>query len=235
MANKRNLSLSPRKENQRNAQPIAPPMQFSLSEIKQHFIDGLISIKAQYGVADALMAEGNSEGCKIIWRSQVVLAEGLMDFYIHEMSKYCLFKMFMGDWDRSEKYSLFMVPMEKVEEAISATESKEWFFSYLNDRFSREVFISKESMTDQLNLIGIGFTKTMVRAFPEDKEETSRKHGARIVEELFRRRNEIAHQNDRSHASAVQNPAGSPGWAGARSQRRSCPAPCHSPPGRNAR
>ena len=102
---------------------------------------------------------------------------------------------------------MVMVPMDKVEEAISATESKEWVFEYLNDRFSRDVFISKESMVDQLNLIGIGFTPVMVKAFafPSEKEETSRKMGAKVVAELFHRRNVIAHQNDRSHASAVQN------------------------------
>lgn len=205
MAEKRNLSLTPRKENQREALPIAPPVQFSLSEIKQHFIDSMSTVKAQYEVADLLSAEGNLDGSKTIWRSQVVLAEGLMDFYIHEMSKYCLFKMFMGNWDKSAKYASFMVPMGKVEEAIAAIESKDWFFGYLNDRFSRDVFISKESMKDQLNLIGIGFSHAMVKAFPTNNEETSTKQGAQIVEELFRRRNAIAHQNDRSHESAEQN------------------------------
>ena len=128
-----------------------------------------------------------------------------MDFYIHEMSKHCLFKMFTGNWDKSEKYASFMVPMERVEEAITATESKDWFFGYLNEHFSRDVFISKESMRDQLNLIGIGFSAVMFKTFPSENEGTSTKQGAQIVEELFRRRNMIAHQNDRSHASAVQN------------------------------
>lgn len=205
MTTKRCLSLSPRIENQRDIHPIEPPVQFSLKEIKQHFIDSLESVKAQYKVADALLIEGNTDGCKTIWRSQVVLAEGLMDFYIHEMSKYCLFKMFTGNWDKSEKYASFMVPMGRVEEAINATESKDWFFGYLNDRFSRDVFISQESMRDQLNLIGIGFPAVMVKAFPSKNEKMSIKNGAKIVEELFHRRNIIAHQNDRSHASAVQN------------------------------
>lgn len=205
MASKRDLSLTPRKENQREALPITPPVQFSLDEIMQHFVESMNSVKAQYNVADALVAEGNTDGCKTIWRSQVVLAEGLMDFYIHEMSKYCLFRMFTGHWDKSDKYGAFMIPMEKVEEAIAATESKDWFFAYLNNRFSRDVFISKESMRDQLNLIGIGFSQVMVNAFPSDKEETSIKQGSQIVEDLFRRRNIIAHQNDRSHASAKQN------------------------------
>ncbi len=202
---KRDLSLTPRKENQRDALPIAPPIQFSLEEIKHHFDESIESVKKQYEVADLLMKDSDTDGCKTIWRSQVVLAEGLLDFYMHEMSKYCLFRMFTGQWDKSEKYNRIMVPMGKVEEAIEATESKDWFFNYLNDRFSRDVFISKESMKDQLNLIGIGFSSVMVKAFPRDKEETSCKDGAKIVSDLFCRRNEIAHQNDRSHSSAEQN------------------------------
>ena len=75
----------------------------------------------------------------------------------------------------------------------------------MKDGFSRDVFLAKESMKDQLNLIGIGFTPTMVKAFPHDKEETSKKVGAEIIAELFHRRNAIAHQNDRSHESAEQN------------------------------
>ncbi len=205
MSAKRDLSLIPRKENQRDAQPIAPPVQFSLEEIKQHFVDSMQSIKEQYVVADSLLVDGNENGCKTIWRSQIVLAEGLLDFYIHEMSKFCLFRMFTGQWEKSEKYASIKIPMAKVEEAMEAIESKDWFFNYLNDRFSRDVFISKESMRDQLNLIGIGFSAVMVKAFPSDKEETSNKYGSKVVADLFERRNVIAHQNDRSHASAEQN------------------------------
>ena len=189
----------------RDAKPAVIPTQFSLNEIKQHFEDSLDAITKQYMVADSLNDNGDTDGCKMIWRSQVVLAEGLLDFYIHEMSKYCLFRMFTGAWEASAKYASFMFPMKKVEEALSATESKDWFFSYLNDRFGRDVFLSCESMRDQLNLIGIGFGDTMKKAFPRSKEETSQKDGAKIITDLFQRRNAIAHQNDQSHASAEQN------------------------------
>lgn len=127
---KRDLSLTPRKEGLRDAKPAAIPTQFSLSEIKQHFEDSLDAITKQYMVADSLNDNGDTDGCKMIWRSQVVLAEGLLDFYIHEMSKYCLFRMFTGAWEASAKYASFMVPMKKAEEVLSAAESKDWFFSY---------------------------------------------------------------------------------------------------------
>lgn len=200
----RNLSLTPRAEEIREVRPIAPPVQFSLAEIKQHFDESLNGVKSQYAVADSLLADGNEAGCKMIWRSQIVLAEGLLDFYIHEMSKFCLFRMFTGQWDKTDKYSVFQVPMSRVEEAISAAESRDWFFDYLNSRFSRDVFLSVESMRDQLNLIGIGFVPVLVKAFPKSKDEESKKYGTQVVKDLFQRRNDIAHQNDRSHASAEQ-------------------------------
>lgn len=200
----RNLSLTERIENVRDVRRVLTPVHFSTEQIMNHFTESMSGVKAQYAVAADLLEGGNENGCKTIWRSQIVLAEGLLDFYLHEMSKYCLFQMFCGNWEKTQKYMSIMIPMEKVEEAISAAESNEWFFEYLNIRFSRDVFLSAESMREQLNLIGIGFVAAMVKAFPRDKQETSNRDGSRIINNLFRRRNEIAHQNDRSHESAEQ-------------------------------
>lgn len=200
----RDISITPRVEDTRDAHPVPVPIQFSLSEIQQHFTESMGEVKAQFDVADELNAAGNEIACKMVWRSQVVLAEGLLDFYIHEVSKYCLVRMFSGTWKKSEKYKSFQVPMEKVEEAIAAVESNDWLFGYLNKRFSRDVFLSCESMRDQLNLIGIPFNEVMEIAFPGTNAQEAVKAGRDAVAMLFQRRNEIAHQNDRSHASAEQ-------------------------------
>lgn len=202
--NGRDLSLTARVEDVRESRRVLTPVHFSKEQIKKHFNESMDSVKAQFDVAESLFQSENEAGCKMIWRSQIVLAEGLLDFYLHEVSKYCMFQMFCGNWDKSDKYASFMVHMSKVEEAVSVSSSNEWFFEYLNNRFSRDVFLSVESMRDQLNLIGVGFVPVMVRAFPRDKEEISKKDGCKIVGELFRRRNEIAHQNDRNHATAIQ-------------------------------
>lgn len=162
----RDLTLAPRAEGSRDSRPALQPVQFSLPEIRRHFNDSLDTVKGQYEVADSLKSDGNIKACKAIWRSQVVFAEGLLDFHIHEISKYCLFRMFSGLWDQSEKYKSFLVPMSNVEEAISAVESRDWFF--------------------------------------RNTEEMSTAYGKTVVKELFTRRDEIVHQNDRSHASAEQ-------------------------------
>lgn len=201
---KKDLSLASRAEDTRDAILVPSPVQFSLSEIKQHFTDSMSEVKAQYEVAELLQSNKNEVGCKTIWMSQVVLAEGLLDFYIHEISKYCMFRMFSGLWEKSEQYESFPVPMVAVEMAIDATKSSDWFFGFLNDRFSRDVFLATKNMRKQLNLIGIGFGSVMTKAFPCDTENQSDKIGAKEVEALFERRNKIAHQNDRSHDSAKQ-------------------------------
>lgn len=204
MAN-RDLSLAPRAENVREERKLQLPVHFSVEDIKSHFDDVMGNIKIQFEVAQNLLHERKVDECKMIWRSQIVLAEGLLDFYIHEVSKYCIFQMYCGNWEKTSRYNSFQVPMSKVEEAMRTLDSNEWFFEYLNGRFSRDVFLSSESMRDQLNFIGVGFVPVMEKAFPRDKQETSVKDGAKIIECLFTRRNEIAHQYDRSHATAEQN------------------------------
>lgn len=44
----------------------------------------------------------------------------------------------------------------------------------------------------------------MEKAFPSKNEQEAIKIGKKNITMLFQRRNEIAHQNDRSHASAEQ-------------------------------
>ena len=82
MAN-RDLSLSARAENTREPLPEKDPIQFKLSEIKQHFDENLSSIKNQFNIADELFKSGKNEECKNIWRSQIVFLEGILDFYLH--------------------------------------------------------------------------------------------------------------------------------------------------------
>lgn len=201
----RDLSLVSRNENTIDQRPSSAPVQFSLLEIKEHFDETLASITSEYQIAEELIAAGKTEECKTIWRSQVVFLEGLLDYFIHEISKYALYQMFCGEWERSVKFESIMVPMSQVEVAVASSESKVWFFEYLNSSLSRRVFLGAKEMNDQLNQIGVGFNAVMHRAFQKSDEQYSRQYGWRIVEDLYKRRNEIAHQNDRDHATAVQN------------------------------
>ena len=57
----KNLSLIPRVSDVRETRPLAPPVQFSLKEIKQHFEESLDGIKGQYMVADTLLNNGKRQ------------------------------------------------------------------------------------------------------------------------------------------------------------------------------
>ena len=96
------------------------------------------------------------------------------------------------------------IPIVWVERGIESSESREWFFAYLNERFSRDVFLSLESMRDQLNLIGVGYGNVMHEAFKKNTINESQRYGDEVIRKLFYRRNAIAHQLDRNHASAEQ-------------------------------
>ena len=87
---RRDLSLTSRVEGVRDPLPSCV-VHFELTEIKSHFDQSLLEIQNQFNIADELHTAGKVEDCKNIWRSQVVFLEGILDFYLHELSKYALF------------------------------------------------------------------------------------------------------------------------------------------------
>lgn len=198
----RNLRLNDRVEDIRSLKQV--PIKFELKKIKEHFDDSILSIENQYRIFEELMARGDTSEGKTILRSQIVLAEGALDFLIHEISKYAIYHMFINQWPKSDKYNKFTVPMALLENIINEAEGNDCFFEFLNERFSREVYLSETSMKDQLNLIGIPFTEVMEKAFPMANQKQCIDKGRDIIKALFKRRNEIAHQIDRSHISAEQ-------------------------------
>ena len=107
----RNLDLNERVEASRDPHRIASPVQFELSDIKGHFDQSLDRIKNQYEVADSLKQDGKDDDCKNIWRSQIVFLEGILDFYLHEMSKYCLYKMFFLSFSHLASHSLICLKL----------------------------------------------------------------------------------------------------------------------------
>lgn len=72
MENERDLGLASRKEETREVRQVTIPLQFTLAEIKQHFEESINAVKKQYDVAQSLSDAGDLDGCKNIWRSQVV-------------------------------------------------------------------------------------------------------------------------------------------------------------------
>lgn len=193
----RDVSLKKRKVEERELKPTPSAIHYSFTEITAHFLNSIEDVKTQYDVANGLIEEGKEKECKMIWRAQIVFAEGLLDSFIHEMSNFCLFQMFIGNWSKSEKYDNIRLTLGKVEEGLRNNHTDEWFYDFITEKNSREVYLSVESMRDQLNLIGIGFNEVMSYAFPSSSSKKSSEEGTKIIKKLFYRRNLIVHQNDR--------------------------------------
>lgn len=201
----RNLALTERQVENRTQQVEHHVVHFTLQEIKDRFDSSIRVIENKYTIYDQLISFEEIDEAKDILRSQIVFLESALDFFLHEMNKYSYFKMFSGDWNKTSQYRRFSVSMETVEKGLMAGDSKEWFFECVNDSFGRVVFLSFESIKEQLNSMGIPFIEVMHRVFLGENENASMKIAKQFIGELFQRRNAIAHQNDRDHASAQQN------------------------------
>ena len=55
----RNLTLNVREEECREQMPVAVPVHFSPAQIKNHFVESMNGVKAQFTVADNLHINGN--------------------------------------------------------------------------------------------------------------------------------------------------------------------------------
>lgn len=202
----RDLDLKPRIEGKRNKNNVNHIVEFDLNEIKSHFDENIINIETHFEIVDKMISINESDKSKNILRSQIVFLESAFDFYLHELSKCGIVKIFNGDWPKTERYNNLKVEMKLIDDALKNPESYEWLLNYINEKIKREVYISLDSMKDQLNLLGIRFDSVINIAFDKKYTDDGKPvNGKQIIKDLFIRRNEIAHQSDRNHINAKQN------------------------------
>lgn len=199
---KRNLDLMIRNEDTREKFH-TEVVRFELDQIMQHFTESIQAIYTQFEVADELIAYGKIKEGENIWRAQIIFLTSAFDFYMHELTKYGLCEIYDENWERTEKYSNLQVGMKTIEIALKSGEDIDWFLEYINDYYKAITMVSYESVKDQLNLLGIDLKNVADRAFYNRGErEKTRDKLRRRLNELFSRRNIIAHQSDRAHTDA---------------------------------
>ena len=125
---RRKLNLSPRAENVRDPLIVKIPVQFDLPEIKEHFDESLNAIRKQFDVAEYLISVEKLKESENIYRSQIVFLESILDFFMHEITKFGLYRIFINEWPSTDKFNNLEIPMSEVTKAITDTESTEWFF-----------------------------------------------------------------------------------------------------------
>lgn len=199
---KRNLDLVARIEDTRNKFH-TEVIRFELDQVIQHFTETIQAINSQFDIADELIKAGKVTEGENIWRSQIIFLTGAFDFYMHELTKYGLCEIYNENWSRTDKYENLQVNMKVIEMALKSGEDIDWFLEYINDYYKTITMVSYESVRNQLNLLGISPLTVADRAFYQrNGTEKTKDKLKRRLNELFGRRNIIAHQTDREHTDA---------------------------------
>ena len=81
-----------------------PRIVFDLQPILDRFNSNIADIRKHFQTADDLLAlqPPKQTEAEDIWRSQIVFLDSAIDFYIHEIVKYGIIKMFNGNWAKSK-------------------------------------------------------------------------------------------------------------------------------------
>ena len=137
----RSLELSTRKEDTRNKNvPIV--VRFEMSQIKQHFDESVSVVNSMFLIASDLVNLGKKEQAENIWRAQIVFLVSAFDFFMHEITKFGLEKIFDGDWEVTKKYNNITLDFATLTTALKAGEDSEWFVEFVNEQFAKDTMVS---------------------------------------------------------------------------------------------
>jgi hypothetical protein len=175
---------TPRKEDSRKKRSVR--LVVKIFDVRAHFNENIKDVEAKFGLAKREV-KTDLHSAEEIWRSQVVFLESSLDFYIHEIVKYGFLKIFNGDWEETEQSRNFRLRfpllMKMYKDAGNAAQS----LSDEIDEINREnCFLNFDNMQNNLKMVGL---KVDGKYKP-------------FVNELYGRRNKIAHQSDRIPGSA---------------------------------
>lgn len=201
-----NLELSERQTEIRDR--IVPEIIiYQIGEIKKHFDENMESLQNQFSIADDLVGNENIKAAETIWRTQIVLLASAFDYFMHEIVWFGLYQMFTGEWVKSEGYNKLTVTMEQLQDAIDNPEDEEWFKTYITSLYKSATMMSYKDIKKYMSLIDISIQKVADRAFHRiGCTIKTKKQLEDNMEKLYRRRNSIAHQSDRTHEDAAQKP-----------------------------
>lgn len=175
---------TPRKEDSRKKRSVR--LVVKIFDVRAHFNENIKDVEAKFELAKREV-KTDLHSAEEIWRSQVVFLESSLDFYIHEIVKYGFLKIFNGDWEETEQSRNFRLRfpllMKMYKDAGNAAQS----LSDEIDEINREnCFLNFDNMQNNLKMVGL---KVDGKYKP-------------FVNELYGRRNKIAHQSDRIPGSA---------------------------------
>lgn len=158
--------------------------------IINRFKSGIEDIKQKFELLENTSVDKNIE--EYIFRSQIAFLMGSVDFYIHEIIKYSILKMFNGEKVKTKKYHQFTIYIQTLEKAIANPESIDWLEEVVISVTKYKTYMKAKSIKEALELVS---NKKIYKDVCKELDLTEKEVDNR-VKEIFTRRNEIVHQTD---------------------------------------
>lgn len=153
---------------------------FDYSNIQKHWKENINDVENKFSIAKSL-EKTNLEQAKEIWRSQIVFIDSTLDFYIHEVIKFGIIKIFNEEWPSTNKFMNLKISLKIAIDLAKTPENANSLLSEIDEINQKNCFMSYDNIKRQLDIIGITI-------------DHSKKN---IIDEIYQRRNQIAHQSDR--------------------------------------
>ena len=164
-----------------------PQIVFDLQPILNRFNSNIADIRSHFKTADDLLSlqPPKQTAAEDIWRSQIVFLDSALDFYIHEIVKYGIVKMFNGDWAESTDYKKMKVRLSFAVDLAQSPSSTSKLLEEIDEMNKYSCFMGAKKLEEQFVFIDVNYNL--------------RKSDKKLLNDLYNRRNQIAHQSDRVH------------------------------------
>ncbi len=155
-----------------------------LNKIQTDFDRNIQDIETKFNLAQSILST-SPDSAKDIWRSQIVFLDSALDFYIHEIARFGMSKIINDEWVDTKLFNKFQISMRLAKILIVTPENLNLFMDEIDETNQKICFMKFENLQKQLKLIGVSIAK-------DESNENQ-------INNLFKRRNEIAHQADFSN------------------------------------
>lgn len=158
-----------------------------------NFSESMAQINEKFDIVDELQKNNFIEAANNILRSQIVFAMSCVDFYMHEIVKYGILQIFQGKRQKTSAYSNFAITMPYVERAINNIDSIDWLENWINIKNKQFTYMASKKIQEAISLISSKkILDNVSQKMNIDKNDLKNK-----IDEIYERRNSIAHQTDR--------------------------------------
>lgn len=164
-------------------------------------------IKNRFEIVDLLRIQHKQDEANDMLRFQIVYAMSALDFFMHEIYSYGLLKIFQNDSPKTHRYYEYRIPLKLLEYALYEAENID---QYLRDTFidinSNFTFMSPGRIREMLNIISpddyFAKAEQILKAKNIISPNVRLDH---VLDQIYDRRNKIAHQTDINHGKDDQN------------------------------